>query len=185
MVKRKGVNHILHLLLSVLTLGAWVFVWIALVLCNMNGWRCRTCGSDQVADSGEMSGIRVWVLIGLACSVLLPLVSISAGDQTSDASMDTLIFIISLVPLIALLVMGAIAFNQRKRKRERLQASRVEEGPQSGTSASANQEPERKPEPEPEPAAIEMHEGLTDSDDYIERVDPGTSAANEYRRRMQ
>jgi hypothetical protein len=35
-IKRKKVNHILHLILSVVTSGFWLLVWLALVLINMN-----------------------------------------------------------------------------------------------------------------------------------------------------
>jgi hypothetical protein len=32
LVRGKSVNHVLHLLLSVFTIGLWVFVWIALAI---------------------------------------------------------------------------------------------------------------------------------------------------------
>lgn len=41
---RKGTNHILHLLLSIITGGVWIIVWI-LVSVKMGGWRCSKCGS--------------------------------------------------------------------------------------------------------------------------------------------
>ncbi len=41
---RKGTNHILHLLLSIITGGIWIIVWI-LVSVKMGGWRCSKCGS--------------------------------------------------------------------------------------------------------------------------------------------
>lgn len=42
-------NHILHLLLTVFTVGAWFFIWI--LLCLLSGtakWRCSQCGSVDV-----------------------------------------------------------------------------------------------------------------------------------------
>ena len=40
--EKEGTNHILHLLLSVLTSGFWVIIWI---LCALSGeWRCSQCG---------------------------------------------------------------------------------------------------------------------------------------------
>jgi outer membrane biosynthesis protein TonB len=40
---RPGTNHILHLLLTVLTLGFWIPVWV-LSSIRIGGWRCQTCG---------------------------------------------------------------------------------------------------------------------------------------------
>ncbi len=40
----EGVNHILHLALSVVTGGLWIAVWVALCVWP-NGWRCSRCGS--------------------------------------------------------------------------------------------------------------------------------------------
>lgn len=38
-----GPNHILHLILSVLTLGAWLIVW-SWCAAFSGGYRCQTCG---------------------------------------------------------------------------------------------------------------------------------------------
>ena len=43
MVRRKGTNHVLHLLLSLVTLGLWIPVWILLSI-KVAGWRCSQCG---------------------------------------------------------------------------------------------------------------------------------------------
>ncbi len=43
MIRRQGTNHILHLLLTVLTAGLWLVIWI-LVSIKMGGWRCSLCG---------------------------------------------------------------------------------------------------------------------------------------------
>lgn len=40
---RPGTNHILHLLISVFTLGLWIPMWI-LISIKIGGWRCNTCG---------------------------------------------------------------------------------------------------------------------------------------------
>jgi len=44
LARRKGTNHILHLLLTLLTGGLWVIVWI-LTSVKIGGWRCTQCGS--------------------------------------------------------------------------------------------------------------------------------------------
>ncbi len=42
---RKGTNHILHLLLSIITFGLWIIIWV-LVSIKIGGWRCSKCGSS-------------------------------------------------------------------------------------------------------------------------------------------
>lgn len=53
-VERQTPNHILHLLLSVLTGGLWLVVWIALALIP-RPWRCATCGSSRVGMAAQMA----------------------------------------------------------------------------------------------------------------------------------
>lgn len=50
-LERKGTNHILHLLLSLVTVGAWVIVWIFLSNVKVGGWACSVCGSEDVSTS--------------------------------------------------------------------------------------------------------------------------------------
>lgn len=40
---RKGTNHILHLILSIITCGFWIIIWI-LASIFKDHWRCDTCG---------------------------------------------------------------------------------------------------------------------------------------------
>ena len=42
--QREGTNHVLHLLLSVVTGGLWLVVW---VVCGLSSkpWRCIACGT--------------------------------------------------------------------------------------------------------------------------------------------
>jgi hypothetical protein len=42
--ERPGVNHILHLILTLLTFGIWLIVWIG-VSVKIGGWKCPICGS--------------------------------------------------------------------------------------------------------------------------------------------
>ena len=43
---KKVPNHILHFILSILTYGFWIFVWLVLILCNSNEpFYCVRCGS--------------------------------------------------------------------------------------------------------------------------------------------
>jgi len=41
---RKGANHILHLILSIITGGLWIIVWIGSAI-KVGGWRCINCGA--------------------------------------------------------------------------------------------------------------------------------------------
>lgn len=45
--KRKGTNHVLHFLITVLTIGIWVVVWILLTI-KFGGWYCSICGGKRV-----------------------------------------------------------------------------------------------------------------------------------------
>ncbi|KON79399.1 hypothetical protein PA01_12710 [Azoarcus sp. PA01] len=46
-VFRKGTNHVLHLILTILTAGVWLIVWFG-VSVKFGGWRCTECGSTGV-----------------------------------------------------------------------------------------------------------------------------------------
>ncbi|ATG73659.1 hypothetical protein AN401_07145 [Zobellella denitrificans] len=46
-VFRKGTNHILHLLLSIITFGLWLIIWFGCAV-KFGGWRCTECGSKRV-----------------------------------------------------------------------------------------------------------------------------------------
>ena len=48
MVRREGTNHVLHLILSVLTAGLWIIIWI-LAAIKIGGWRCTQCGSTNIS----------------------------------------------------------------------------------------------------------------------------------------
>lgn len=47
MTRRQGTNHVLHALLSVLTLGIWVLVWITVAVSNRYTAPvlCTRCGA--------------------------------------------------------------------------------------------------------------------------------------------
>lgn len=47
-VSRPRTNHILHLLLSVVTCGLWLLIWIGVGI-KFGGWRCEICGSGRVS----------------------------------------------------------------------------------------------------------------------------------------
>lgn len=51
--QKPGINHLLHLILSVLTLGLWLFVWLILAMINAGKpERCVTCGMSKGMGAG-------------------------------------------------------------------------------------------------------------------------------------
>ena len=50
-LERKGTNHILHLLLSIVTFGLWLIVWLFISRLRFGGWVCSQCGSEDVTTS--------------------------------------------------------------------------------------------------------------------------------------
>lgn len=48
-VFRKGTNHLLHLVLTIVTCLLWLIVW-ALDSVKFGGWRCSQCGSTNVSN---------------------------------------------------------------------------------------------------------------------------------------
>ena len=48
---RKGTNHILHLLLTLSTLGLWLIVWFGSAVLS-GAWRCTQCGSTRISNVG-------------------------------------------------------------------------------------------------------------------------------------
>lgn len=37
-------NHLLHLVLTILTMGVWGVVWLCLTLLSIGNYRCTQCG---------------------------------------------------------------------------------------------------------------------------------------------
>jgi hypothetical protein len=45
LAERQTPNHVLHLLLSVFTGGAWIPIWILVTLFGSGAYRCHRCGA--------------------------------------------------------------------------------------------------------------------------------------------
>lgn len=83
---QKTPNHVLHLLLSVFTLGVWVPVWIIVSLTKQKP-RCTICGSDSTVSAAEQwkaaaqdsrtrkRGVLDYALFGAAALLVLGLVA--------------------------------------------------------------------------------------------------------------
>ena len=56
LVERKGTNHILHLLLSLLTGGIWLIIWLLSAI-KVGGWRCTVCGAKCSVISGSTGSV--------------------------------------------------------------------------------------------------------------------------------
>ena len=45
-------SHLVHFILTLVTLGTWLIVWIPVTLwCGLQGFRCATCGSKPAFTS--------------------------------------------------------------------------------------------------------------------------------------
>lgn len=49
---RPGVNHLLHVVLVVLTAGLWLPIWLIAIISN-RPWRCDECGSLSKAAANR------------------------------------------------------------------------------------------------------------------------------------
>ncbi len=39
-------NHLLHLMLTLVTLGFWIPIWLSISICKLEGYRCTQCGKQ-------------------------------------------------------------------------------------------------------------------------------------------
>lgn len=44
LARRRSPNHILHLILTLITAGIWIIVWLGVSI-QFGGWRCTQCGA--------------------------------------------------------------------------------------------------------------------------------------------
>lgn len=72
---RKDTNHILHLLLSLITCFLWVPIWI-LSSVQIGGWRCQTCGGKC---SAKVSMVAVIIAAGLLIMFVTTAVVVGAN----------------------------------------------------------------------------------------------------------
>lgn len=49
-------NHVLHLLLSVVTIGLWLIVWLLITVFKDDSWRCSECGTAASGAGWGMAG---------------------------------------------------------------------------------------------------------------------------------
>lgn len=82
-IERASANHLLHLVLSVLTAGMWIIVWI-LVGVQFGGWTCSSCGSRNVRRKGGLSK-AFWVGVVLFCAFIPVLVIVNSNFGESDS----------------------------------------------------------------------------------------------------
>jgi len=57
LVRKKRTNHVLHAILSIITVGTWIIIWLLCGwACARKPWRCTICGekSKKVRDGGDM-----------------------------------------------------------------------------------------------------------------------------------
>lgn len=54
-----GTSHVLHLLLSVITVGFWLPVWLIIGLNNSSQAQCLTCGAQAGLFGSSRGGVKV------------------------------------------------------------------------------------------------------------------------------
>jgi len=60
---RPGTNHILHLLLSLVTVGLWLPIWLLCAI-RVGGWRCTVCGSHPRAQFLPALVVLLLLIVG-------------------------------------------------------------------------------------------------------------------------
>lgn len=62
LMRRQGTNHILHLLLSIVTCGFWVIIWI-LTSIKVGGWKCPNCGGNATKKGSSAFGVIFMLIV--------------------------------------------------------------------------------------------------------------------------
>lgn len=99
-IKRKRPNHILHLLLSLVTGGAWIIIWILLCVWNQDPWKCTQCGSKNVKLAPNpklpfMVGAAVFVGLTLGGGGIVGALFASASSSQPNWVLVSIALIIS------------------------------------------------------------------------------------------
>lgn len=79
-IQRPRINHVLHLLLSLCTLGIWIFVWILLSI-RIGEWRCSTCGT-RVKRTSEIILMKSLIILLAILLIILALIPSPQKDRT-------------------------------------------------------------------------------------------------------
>ena len=56
LVRTQTPNHLLHLILSIVTSGLWLIVWLILSI-RVKKWHCSQCGQRVLPTFGDNAGI--------------------------------------------------------------------------------------------------------------------------------
>ena len=59
LIRSSTPNHILHLLLSIVTGGLWLIVWLLLIV-KVKEWRCTNCGHIVSMSSKDIGSGRIF-----------------------------------------------------------------------------------------------------------------------------
>jgi hypothetical protein len=78
-------NHILHLLLSIFTVGFWIPIWILLGLSSGRSVpSCTVCGTKAKANAGPSGEVTALIAIVIGCGILFLFNGIHSCGQTSS-----------------------------------------------------------------------------------------------------
>jgi uncharacterized protein (DUF983 family) len=61
---QKSTSHVLHLLLSIITAGIWLIIWVLVAVSNSSQGQCTQCGQAMGAPK-EGDYTRVYVVLAI------------------------------------------------------------------------------------------------------------------------
>ena len=56
LIRAQKPNHVLHLILSIVTSGLWIIIWVILSI-RAKEWHCSQCGQKISSSFGDKNGI--------------------------------------------------------------------------------------------------------------------------------
>lgn len=71
---RRGTNHVLHFLITVLSCGWWALAWLCLSL-KIGGWRCKECGAGgggQAVLVGALAVMSAFIVVPVLIGIVAP-----------------------------------------------------------------------------------------------------------------
>lgn len=76
LVARPGVNHVLHLVLTLFLCGVWFVPWMILALFGGGAWRCQSCGGEDLRDVDYRSP-GAYALMGAGALIALAALAVA------------------------------------------------------------------------------------------------------------
>ncbi len=72
--ERNRIDHVLHFLISTITLGLWVNVWMLLII--INPYKCNVCSKKTVGIFHYILIILIFIYMFYSIEILIPAFSV-------------------------------------------------------------------------------------------------------------